>query len=527
MSSKKAKLLESAQKNFLKGLYEKAITEYRQLIQIDPADLRHRQRLAEILAKANQKDEAIKEYNSLAKTYIDTIHYLKAIAVYKQIQKLDPDNPEISLTLASLNEKQGLNGNAIAEYSAAIQTFERTGDNSKAIKALESLLAIDTKNSAAKLRLAEKLFTTGNEQQSADILITLATDLRDRNDENGFARVVERISNLFGADADAVLGKIDQSGAETDDLPAIVVALPAVTATVAATPEIPPAPETPIIHEQESPSEEELEIIEEIQPIEDIQLIEDIEEIVEESVEELPEDEWEEEIDLGEALSTASDSIHGVEKAETATELTTPEEFEDYPSELDDLELELETDYDDAVAKAEADSSFISEEQSFDLAAELSIFASEIDFDLPRIDNNNESLDFGQTGFKKDDLDNEDIESHYSLGLAYREMGLFDEAIGEFTVASRSPQRKIDCLILQGICYRDMGELAKAVEILTDTLNLSEVNEDELLGIKHELAICHEMTGEKNKAIELYSEILDLRPDFSDTSSRFDALINE
>ena len=143
MSSKKLKLLESAQKNVVKGQYERAVNEYRQVIQLEPHDMRHRQKVAEILTKANQKDEAIKEYTSLAKHYVDLIHYLKAIAVYKQIQKLDPTNPETSLTLAALNEKQGLIGNAIAEYATAVQIYESRGENLKALKALEIIMALD------------------------------------------------------------------------------------------------------------------------------------------------------------------------------------------------------------------------------------------------------------------------------------------------------------------------------------------------------------------------------------------------
>ena len=131
MSTKKNKLLESAQKNILKGQLDRAINDYRQIIELDPSDLRHRQRIAELLTKAKRNDEAVKEYTSIAKHYIDSDHFVKAIAIYKQIQKLDPVNPDISLTLAYLNEKQGLIGNATTEYASAVQIFEKNGENLK------------------------------------------------------------------------------------------------------------------------------------------------------------------------------------------------------------------------------------------------------------------------------------------------------------------------------------------------------------------------------------------------------------
>ncbi|NJD90380.1 MAG: tetratricopeptide repeat protein [Geobacter sp.] len=531
MSSKKTKLLESAQKNFLKGLYDRAASEYRQIIEFDPADVRHRQRLAEILAKANKKDEAIKEYTTLAKTYIDTVHYLKAIAVYKQIQKLDPANPEISLTLASLNEKQGLNGNAIAEYSAAIQIFESNGENTKSLKALESMLAIDPKNSAARLRLAEKYFTVGDEQKSADIFTELAADLRRREDDSGFARVAEKISLLFGNDAQKVFKRIApdepaDSAAEVEEPPTAIIEPPVapvdnIVDEPAAFAE-PPENEEPQLQAEEFAYDE---ILEDAELIEDIQPLDDIEEITNETEDQ----EWEEEIDLETAVAT--DDFQMAPEAPAAAAVEPPEfEFDDdtadFPAELDDIELEIEIeDTPQELQQADGQLEPAASAGLFDLGAEMSLFANEIDFDLPRAEQSDNDFDFtSPTGFKKADLDNEDTESHYSLGLAYREMGLYDEAIGEFTVASRSPERKVDCLILQGICFRDMGNTAKALEIFSDTINLGGLNEDEILGIKYELATCREISGDQDAAMELYREILEKRPDFSDTAAKLAAL---
>ena len=69
-----------------------------------------------------------------------------------------------------------------------------------------------------------------------------------------------------------------------------------------------------------------------------------------------------------------------------------------------------------------------------------------------------------------------------------------------------------------------MGEISKAVEFLTDILNQPELNEDEILGIKYELAVCHEALGETMPAKQLYSEIMTVRSDFSDTAARLSNL---
>src|SRR6266545_1916024 len=108
LASKKDKFLESAQKFILKGQLDRAIKDYEQIVAADPKEIRHRQKLAELLARCNRKDDSVREYQTIAKYYDDNGFFLKAIAVYKQLQKLDSSNIEISFILAALNEKQGL-----------------------------------------------------------------------------------------------------------------------------------------------------------------------------------------------------------------------------------------------------------------------------------------------------------------------------------------------------------------------------------------------------------------------------------
>jgi len=92
LSTKKDKFLESAQKFIAKGQLDRAIKEYAQIVALEPGDIRLRQKLAELLVRVNRKEEAIAEYEVIAKHFSRDLFYLKAIAVYKQVQKLDPAN---------------------------------------------------------------------------------------------------------------------------------------------------------------------------------------------------------------------------------------------------------------------------------------------------------------------------------------------------------------------------------------------------------------------------------------------------
>lgn len=519
MSSKKSKLLESAQKNVLKGQIDRAIVEYRQLIELDPGDLRHRQRIAELLTKINRKDEAIKEYSFLAKHYIDSVHYLKAIAVYKQIQKLDQENPDIALTLASLNEKQGLIGNAIAEYASAVQIYEKSGENLKALKSLECIMALDSGNYAVKLRIAEKYFTTGAEEKSFETFASLLTDLNTRNDENGYRLIAERAFNLFG-DRVKEIGSQMPDETPSEDLQSASVILPAETSM----------PYSESINTQPEPSEisrdltatntESIEL-EEFTPCEEADYIEDILPLDDdEQYDQAPFSEncaeWEEEVDLP-CFDSTFDTNGTLDSGQEVLEEL--DAFE----ELEEIELELEM---DTELSPDPGTQFSSEEDTFDLGKELSLFADDIDFGLFAGEDQGPIFDSTTFGFKKGELDNEDAESHYSLGLAYKEMGLLDEAIGEFIVASCSPLRKIDALTLQGVCLRELGNVDKAVEILSDTLKDKSITENECLGIQYELALCHESSGDFTLARTMLKDIIAARPTYSDVATRLKNLPN-
>lgn len=123
--STKDKLIASAQKNLEKGQIQKAIKDYHDLVKLEPKVDQFRQRLAELLSRANQTAEAIVQYDILAKEYTDKGFYPRAIAVYKQIQKLDASKADVYHKLAELNKKQGMIGNAMAEYRTLLDHYEK------------------------------------------------------------------------------------------------------------------------------------------------------------------------------------------------------------------------------------------------------------------------------------------------------------------------------------------------------------------------------------------------------------------
>jgi tetratricopeptide (TPR) repeat protein len=159
--SSKEKLLASAQKNLLKGQIAKAIKDYQQIVELDPKDIRNRQKLAELYCRAGMNAEALGEYGQVAAYYGDNGFYLKAIAVYKQMQKIDPEQVNVYHRLAELNVKQGLVGNALAEYRNLAAFFEKKNRLPDAIAVLQKMVELEPENLNLQVKIAEYHAQTG------------------------------------------------------------------------------------------------------------------------------------------------------------------------------------------------------------------------------------------------------------------------------------------------------------------------------------------------------------------------------
>lgn len=153
--SAKDKLLESAQKSLEKGQLLKAIKDYQKIVQGDPRDVRIRQKLADLLCRARMNEEALSEYEAVAKYYAENGFYLKAIAVYKQMQKLDPAQVKNYHRLAELNEKQGLVGNAMSEYKNLVNYYEQQAMMPEAINVLQKMKDLGPDNLNIRVKIAE------------------------------------------------------------------------------------------------------------------------------------------------------------------------------------------------------------------------------------------------------------------------------------------------------------------------------------------------------------------------------------
>src|SRR6267378_1727473 len=167
MAFEKAKVLKAAEKFLSQGKINAAIKEYRQIIKHDDDDLTAVNMLGDLLARAGQKDEAISCFLRIAEHYREQEFRLKAIAMYKKIEKLKPRDPDTANKLGELYAAQGLIVDSRAQFLIVADAYTRAGQTRKSLGVLHRIADLDQQNTSIRLQLAENYFKEGMENDAA------------------------------------------------------------------------------------------------------------------------------------------------------------------------------------------------------------------------------------------------------------------------------------------------------------------------------------------------------------------------
>lgn len=126
----------------------------------------------------------------------------------------------------------------------------------------------------------------------------------------------------------------------------------------------------------------------------------------------------------------------------------------------------------------------------------------------------------------RDQLDVADYETHYDLAIAFKDLGLYDRAIGELRLAGNDAAYRVRCASLLGLCYLVKGEPERAVEELLKGVAATEAGTEERWGILYDLATAYEALGNGKKALETLLAIQSEMPKFRDIRARVRDLRN-
>jgi tetratricopeptide (TPR) repeat protein len=138
-----------------------------------------------------------------------------------------------------------------------------------------------------------------------------------------------------------------------------------------------------------------------------------------------------------------------------------------------------------------------------------------------------QSLEEIVEGFKKgvaESLSAEDYATHFNLGIAYREMGLLDEAIGEFQLAAKDRTHLVESCSMLGLSFLEKGLPELAVKWYRRGLDTPDLSEEESLGLMYEMGNSYLALGDQEAAHQAFVEIYGVNSNYRDVVAKLEEL---
>ena len=167
MAFDKVKTLRAAEKFLEMGKIAAAIKEYCQIVAVDPDDFTTLNMLGDLYTRVGNPAEAVSCFRRIAEHYREQGFGLKAIAMYKKIDRLQPNNIEIATNLADLYAQQDLVVEARAHYLTIVEAHNRAGATKSSLEVLQKIADLDPQNTQIRIKLANGYLNQGLKQEAA------------------------------------------------------------------------------------------------------------------------------------------------------------------------------------------------------------------------------------------------------------------------------------------------------------------------------------------------------------------------
>jgi tetratricopeptide (TPR) repeat protein len=147
--------IELAEKFVKSGKIKEAIVEYERLVSSDPQDVGTLNIIGDLYMRLEQNDKAVLSFTRVAEEYEKRGLYSQALAIYRKVNKVQPDNSDVSLKLGDLYSHQGFLSDAKSEYLKTAGKFIEEKKFQEAIHVYEKICRLDREDLDLKKALAE------------------------------------------------------------------------------------------------------------------------------------------------------------------------------------------------------------------------------------------------------------------------------------------------------------------------------------------------------------------------------------
>ena len=121
-------------------------------------------------------------------------------------------------------------------------------------------------------------------------------------------------------------------------------------------------------------------------------------------------------------------------------------------------------------------------------------------------------------------IDEADAQAHYDLGVAFKEMGLLEEAISEFQKALRDEGTRLRAAEALGLCFHEKGQLQVASTVMRRAVDADKSGDGAKVGLLYWLGRCEEEQSRVADALVYYQRVLAVDINFEDVGNRVSAL---
>ena len=123
-----------------------------------------------------------------------------------------------------------------------------------------------------------------------------------------------------------------------------------------------------------------------------------------------------------------------------------------------------------------------------------------------------------------DNVDAEDFAAHYDLGVAFKEMGLIDEAIAEFQKSLRGHEHRVRSYEALGQCFVEKAQYPIAAALLQRAIETPGTDDQQLVGVLYLLGFACEHLGRHGDALRYYQRVFAVDIEFRDVAQRVSSM---
>jgi len=207
MAYNKSKHVESAQKLLNQGKVAQAIAEYQQILKYEPRDQVTLMTIGELYIRQGETIQAIDYFERLAQLFVSDGFLTKAIAVYKRIAKLAPEEIRPLEKLADLYVQQGVMSEARPLFLQLAELHLKNNRQPEAITLLKKLLTAEPDNLRIQVRLADLYQAMGQSGEALEAYVSAAQRALARGDHAECEKLAEKALHIDPKQLDALIVK--------------------------------------------------------------------------------------------------------------------------------------------------------------------------------------------------------------------------------------------------------------------------------------------------------------------------------